>query len=108
VKPSDVLLLPIPLVDTFGKAEVEIAAAMLVRACHDHGDAWQKLTWAQVQATLRRDIEAKRPPFVHLVGNPFMRPDFHELARLGLTVAEGEGDAKTFEFTPEALARIRA
>lgn len=51
MKPSEVMLFKkswIPLTDTMGRVEREVAAAFIVQTCIANGDEWQPVTWKQI------------------------------------------------------------
>jgi DNA-binding PadR family transcriptional regulator len=77
-RPSDVVLQAMPLIGTFGHAEAEAAAALIVLACVDAGDEWKPLTLAELQATFERHYNER--PWMRV---PFLRPDLNALAREG-------------------------
>lgn len=106
--PNDIRLIDAtPLVGCCGRAEVEQAVALIVRACQVMGNRWQPVAWPDIQKVLRADIEAKTPPFAWLVRNPFFNPDVHDAIRGGFarwtTADEGGGPV---ELTPACLAAI--
>ncbi len=78
--PSQVYIADIPLTGTMEKSSAEVAAAMIVRACHALGDAWQGVTWNTICDVMEADIAASRKPFCDMIKNPFLRPDIYELA----------------------------
>jgi len=79
MKPSEVVLTGVPLCGTMRKAEIEAAAAIIVRACQVKEDRWQALTLQQILDVSRKDFVAKREPFCSWLINPFLRPDFSGL-----------------------------
>lgn len=91
-KPSDVNLCDSfpPLVGTMGRTEAEIAAALLVRACQMRGDVWQDVSIGAIFNAFSADLQADREPFHSMKGNPFCRPDFHDLAKRGCAFWIGE------------------
>ena len=103
-KPSDVVLRPVPFVGLLGRAEREVAAAYLVRACQFHGDRWQAITLEQVKTAVRDDVQAGREPMTSMTTNPFYRPSFTELIELGYALRVGDGYALTPAFF-EAISR---
>lgn len=78
--PSQVVLGFPPLVDTMEKTERECAAALIVRACQALGDTWKPVDIDQLCDVMKRDLAEKQEPVTSLMGNPFFRPDFHQLA----------------------------
>ena len=107
-KPSQVVLTPIPLGDTMGRAEVEYAAALLVRVCHARGDRWQPVTWDMVRAVLRDDVTAKRAPFADLVASRIIyRPDVFALVNRGYASSPSGPADGYVEFTEKGFAALR-
>lgn len=109
-KPSQVVLDVPPLPGTFGKSELEHAAAIIVRVSQALGDVWQPATWKQVQSVLRTDATNGTLPFGGenggLLANPFFRPDVYGLVEGGFARDVGEGGEKAFELTPAGIARL--
>lgn len=106
-KPSQVDLAAPPLVGTLGHAEMEFAAAMIVRACQVHGDAWQAVSWDQIQSAMYADMTAERPPFAALMRNPFFQPDVHELVAKGFARWTGEPAGRApVELLPPAFEKM--
>lgn len=106
-KPSQVFLYAgPPLTATMNKTEVETAAALLVRVCHDHGDAWQPVTTEMLRKTVDGDVEAGRDPVASWVRNPFLVPDMDGLVRGGFARwgTSGEGP---IELTDAGLDALR-
>lgn len=93
----------LPFVGTFRKTEAEVAAAILVRACHFHGDSWQPISFAMAKSAMLADAEAKREPFASWLTNPFARPDIYRLEADGFV--EKVGDAH--QFTAPAFEAMR-
>jgi len=96
VTPSQIYLGIPPLVGMMGKAEIEFAAAMIVRALAARGDTWREISNDEIFAVAREDDEAAKLAksigeaganklFGSLYRNPFFRPDVHGF------VAEGFG-----------------
>lgn len=104
-KPSEVALGVVPLIATFGKAEIEYAAAILVRACHALGDEWRAVTWSEIEAVLKSDRTEGREPFASLILNPFFRPDVRALVDKGFARWTG-GPGGPIEFTPVGLVAL--
>jgi hypothetical protein len=77
-KPSDVVLGIPPLCGTMGKSEIEVAAAIVVRALAIHGDAWRELTEAEMQRAIDGD-----PYIDSLARDPFLNADFCGLRHHG-------------------------
>lgn len=105
MKPSDVPLAIPPLVGTLGSAEVEHAAALLVRACQYFDDRFQPIGPKQIGIVLDDDLKNGREPLTSLSKNPFFRPDFHQLVANGF--AKGDiANHGALELTDEALERL--
>lgn len=110
VKPSsfDLTKGVLPLMATFGRAERELAAAMLVFVLQRRGDEW---TWVTpdmlVDVFLTDDvIERKVEPWARLNGNPFCpTPDFASLVTSGDLELGGDGN-KWMRFTPEGIWKL--
>lgn len=104
--PRQVLLAPVPLVGTMGRAEVECAAAILVRVCQVRG-TWGPVGFEEVGPVLKDDVEsghALRSTWL----NPFLRPDFGDLVKRGFATWAGEPFKSALELTDagrEALTR---
>lgn len=107
-KPSDVFLVAFPpLVGTMGKAELEAAAAMLVRACQVNGNEWSPRSPMDVGLALKADIDAGVEPWTSLNRNPFFRPDFRTLIDSGFARYTDESLEAPIEFTPMGLQALR-
>lgn len=104
-KPSDVVLLPIPLVGTFGKAFAEYAATLLVRACARRGDIWQAVEPKEMGAAIKADLEEKVEPLFELRLNPFFRPDMLELVKRGYAEWTGKVGGAV-QFTAEGFTAM--
>lgn len=96
---------PTPLLGLFGTAEIEQAAAVLVRACAHHGDTWQPITMQQVKNLLEHDVEHGVEPLASLINNPFFCPDFSALVWEGW--ARRSADQSAMELTHPALQKLR-
>lgn len=107
IKPSEVDLCASfpPLVGTMGRTEVEIAAALLVRACQVGGDAWQDVSTATLAEVITADLAAKREPFTSINRNPFCRPDVHDLVKRGFAEWVGEPGG-ALRFTQRGVAAM--
>lgn len=60
IKPSSVPLFRggvLPLMDTFGRAELEFAAALMLRVCVCRGDVWLAMTTRDVGEVMREDAK---------------------------------------------------
>lgn len=106
-KPSQVsLYTPMPFVGTFKRAEHEIAAAMIVRACQVHGDVWQGVTPAMILKMLEDDTTAGTNPMASLQTNPFARPDMWGLIDAGYAQDIGTPEQRLIVFTEQGFARM--
>lgn len=113
MKPSEVVLFRsvLPLIATFGRAELEFAAALIVRGCVRNGDRWQSLSPREIGQAMKADAEPGEP-WETLQRNPFLpQPDFHGLvergfARFGEETPDGE--AAPIELTERGLEVLRA
>lgn len=90
-----------PLVGTLGRAELEHAAACLIR-CHQVTGSWSPIDRATLVAVLR-DSPGPLGPWL---SNPFFVPRFLDLVRAGLAERNEQRTAMTL--TDGALARIAA
>lgn len=105
LKPSDVLLRFPLLHGTFGKAEAEWAAGLIVRACQLQGDEWKAVTAADIGDAMRADMAAKTEPLASLTRNPFFRPDVWQLIDRGFARwVDSPGGAA--ELLPHAITLI--
>lgn len=107
MKPSEIHLSVPPLHGTLGKAELEAAAACIVRACQFHGDEWKPIDAPMIGVALRSDVATLKEPFASLVSNPFWRPDVWLLVerRFARWTDQPGGPC---ELLPHALALIEA
>lgn len=105
MKPSDVVLGVPPLCGTMGRAELEHAAALIVRTCAVLGDAWRPVAPKDVGIVLNTDVLGHVEPFAKLIENPFFKPDFFALAESEFArwTAEPKGP---MELTEAGLAAI--
>jgi hypothetical protein len=123
-KPSEVNLFwgfP-PLVDTFGKTEIECAAFYIVRTLAVNGDAWRGVRWTEIADVIKDSMERVNLPlpplekasredvFVKdLATNPFARPDFFKLVDKGFARWLGKEGEKNrpIEFTDHGFERLQ-
>lgn len=94
MKPSDVYLWRglLPLIDTFGRSELEMAATCIVRTCVQNGDVWQWVTLPMMGAALGEDIKNDKR-WQELNRNPFVpKPDVRGLVRGGFAECDGDID----------------
>lgn len=104
-KPSDVRLDAIPLINAFGRAECECAAALLVRACVLHGDVWAAQSFDAIRGAFDADVAAKISPIYHIASNPFLQPDFWSLVAKGF--ATWTDDRPPIQFTAKGFERLK-
>jgi hypothetical protein len=105
-KPSQVFLNAVPpLVGTMGKTEAEVAAALLVRACHVRGDAWAPVRAEEMGRVLSADLEAKTEPWASLDRNPFCKPNFDILVERGF--AEFSDGRRVLALTEKGIEALR-
>lgn len=95
----------IPLVGTLHRVEREVAAALVVRVCQVRGDVWAPVRPFDVRDQLVADVGAKVEPWAMLNTNPFLRPDFKDLAAAGYATIEKETGA--IEFLPKFFEAVR-
>jgi hypothetical protein len=107
MKPTDIDLCRsfTPLVGVFGHTEAELAASLLVRACQVQGDQWQDVDCRALGAVIKADLEIQREPFHSMNGNPFCRPDVHDLVKRGF--AEWVDPLRVVRFTQAGLAALQ-
>jgi hypothetical protein len=105
--PSGIALVGVPLVGALGKAEIEHAAALIIRVCQVRGDKWQPVDAEAIGDVLRAEVDAKNEPFCSLVRNPFFRPDVWALIEKGFGrwTAEPGGAVELTQQAFDALAR---
>ncbi len=107
-KPSDVVMVFPPLTDTMGRAEVEAAAALIVRVCQVREDAWQEVEPIAVAEVIKDDLEAKRDLIHSMEKSLFIRPDFHDLVKRGFAEWAGVGEGPfPIRLTQSGLAAIK-
>lgn len=98
----------VPLGDTLSRLEREVACACIVSACVKRGDAWQALTPQDLGASMKEDSLTQ--PWKTLFRNPFVCPDFRDLAKAGFARFLGDPDAvgTPIELTEACLAVLEA
>jgi hypothetical protein len=111
MKPSDIFLsTPSPLVDTFSRTVREFAAALLVFACRDAGDAWVPILPRNVGEAMMARV-AKHPWIEFSLR--FCAPDFDGLIDQGDAewvgvLPPGEDERKRpIQFTEQGLRKLR-
>jgi hypothetical protein len=99
-----------PLPDTFGRADFEMAAGMIVLACALYDDKWQPVSGPQIAFALTQNIKAGRQPWAALRLNPARpRPAFMAFAERGFArFTESDRERSPIELTDKALDLIRA
>lgn len=102
MRPADVIMNDVGiLTDALGKAELEAAAALVVRYHIAHGlEDWTPLTRRQIGEWLTTDDVVRK-----WAENPFWRPDPDALVEKGFVDGWTTVDEPGM-FTPLALARI--
>lgn len=86
------------LVNRFGRAELEFAAAIIVRWHHVHSpEAWTTVTRRQIADFISADEQVRE-----WLKNPFMQPDPSGLVAKGYIAGWESADAPG-SFTPEGL-----
>ena len=121
-KPSNVRLFESfpPLVDTFGKTEIECAVFYVVRTLTVSGDEWMPLRWTDIRGIIagsmakvamlgHNEVSAEDGFVDDLAKNPFARPDFQKLVDQGSARWLGEdGEVnRPLELTDEGRERLR-
>lgn len=108
-KPSQVALdvTVVPLLDTFGQAEVEAAAAWIVLGLQKTVDDWQPIAPLDVARTVRNHLGRKGYGWL---SNPFLVPHFDALIEGGFARwvgPESEGRKRPVELTEIGIERLR-
>jgi hypothetical protein len=105
-KPSQVVMwVPLPFVDTFKKAEAEVAAAYMVAALVLSGDEWRGVLPVECGQALKAHGD---DPAYSWMTNPFCPPDFWKLVELGFAEFVGEGaKGRPVRFTSGGLDALR-
>lgn len=93
------MLRAIPLDNTFGHAETEVAAALMVGALAATGDTWRPLGLDDLMAHVAAQ------GIGHVARNPFLRPDFAGLLLTG-AIEEVGTMPETFAFTASGRAAL--
>jgi hypothetical protein len=106
-KPSDVVLHVIPLVGTMRKAEIEFAAACLVRACVMLDDAWQAVPVKKLAALFQTDVEAGLQPMLSWSRQPFVRPAPALMVERGFAVWSDSDTGDAIAFTDQGIEALR-
>lgn len=105
---SQVVLGTPPLGACFNKCEAECAAALLVWACQQLGDKWQRLPLRSIGEAMHVAMSAEPipEPIKSWNRNPFFRPDF-DLLTSGGFIEQSEVDGeKGYVLTPLFFERI--
>lgn len=107
-RPSDVVLVFPPLVDTVGRFERETAAALIVLANEKSGDTWGPVSRSQVVEVVRGELDrSSSKSWVHwLVTQPFGHPDFDELVEHGYARWCEAPDPSPVSLTAKGIAAL--
>lgn len=103
-KPSQVEILPSPLIATMGRAETESAAALIVHTCAANGDAWQAVSTDMVVRAVRD--AGPDSTIGQIVRNPFLAPDFVGLVAAGFATRSAVDGATSYALTENGIARL--
>jgi hypothetical protein len=106
--PSAIRILVPPFVGTLGSAELEHAAALLVRACQVRGDRWQPMLYEEMEEALRDDVSQGRGPLCRFLQSPFLSPDFARLVEGQWAAWHGEPGKGKLELAPRTIMAIAA
>jgi len=101
-RPSDVVLMPIPLTGTFGCSELECAAALAVWTLRRNGNTWRRLWHDEMEACLRVDVLSGAEPVSSWCRNPFFRPSLAGLQERHFALVTD----RTVELTALALSAM--
>lgn len=104
--PSAIRIVVPPFVGTLGSAELEHAAALLVRACQVRGDRWQAMTYEEMEEVLKVDITEQRGPICRFLRSPFLSPDFARLVEGQWAAWIGEPGKGQLELAPRTIIAI--
>lgn len=94
-----------PLVGTLGKAELEIAAGMILVSLHMLKRFWTASVSAKEIAAVFTE-HGKEVPLRYWKLNPFLKPDFVELVKRGFAAVETTEDGEVFTLTASCLERV--
>jgi hypothetical protein len=107
-KPSEVVLFAdAALTGTLGRAELEHAATLIVRACQAKDDRWQPIGAADMGNVIVGDRDRKAEPIHSLMDNPFFRPDFDGLVEKGFAQRVGADRGSPLALTDECIEKLR-
>lgn len=110
-KPSQVAMLSksyLPFIGTFGSAEIEMAAGVIVAALAHHGDEWAPILSGQIGEWMA--CLPKESRWRDILSNPFTQIDVDQLIKGGWARwvgDESQGRKRPIELTQAALERIR-
>lgn len=102
IAPKDIVVAFPPLMDTLGRAELELAAAIVVSVCQRRG-SWGPVSWEEIKALAKDDL-AKDPKH-WLWTRVLCWPDAHGLVDNGFAVWVGD-DETVLELTQACIRRI--
>lgn len=111
-KPSEVRMWRswLPLFNTFGRIEMEWAAALMVIACVYFGDRWQPITMKQLGEAMK-DAGDRKEGYLHHLRGPdtaIPRPDHRGLVDKGFAVFDGDPDNNALiSFTDKGFEMLR-
>lgn len=105
-KPSEIALSALPLGNTMGKAEVEMAAALIIRACQLNGDTWQSISGEDLLEVVRL-ASAGNAPEKFWMENPFLSPDYQGLIERGFAALTDDGKFELTQAGHDAIAVYR-
>ncbi|MDP2275263.1 MAG: hypothetical protein Q8K32_31245 [Archangium sp.] len=114
MRPSDVVLRLPPLTGTFGRAEVEHTAALLIFCCWQLGDAWQPIGIEHIEGLMKQALSHTLPaplgePWLRsFMTNPFIITSPGSLLQHPeWFTAHGVGEETLFGFTELGLEHLR-
>ena len=97
----------LPLVDTFGRAETEFAACLLVLACVTFGDEWKAHPPQDIGRAMKEAGE-RGGALCHLKDGPIPPPDFRLLASNGFAefLGDPDGVGVPIQFTAKGYEKL--
>jgi len=109
-KPEDVLVqTPLPFVGTFGRAESEFMAAILVLLLVKLDRGWSPIQQHEMGDIIGAAEGEEKKQFEHLYTNPFVRPARNTLVEDGYVMLLPTKDPKlkSMAFTEKGVERLR-